>query len=56
MLELLRFLIFGKRCLHEWKLEQSMEAYTNCYKYLYICQKCGKMKKTTLYIRDNYDF
>ena len=28
----------------QWKLEQSMTPYINAHKYVYICQKCGKIK------------
>jgi hypothetical protein len=45
MLQLLRYLIFGKQCQHQWKLEKEMKPFTNVGMYLYSCQKCGKMKK-----------
>lgn len=44
MLKLLKWLIFGKPCPHQWKLDQSMTPYRNSHKYVYICQKCGKIK------------
>ena len=51
MLQLLRFLIFGKRCNHEWKLEKSLEPFNNHELHLYICQECGRMKKVRLRIK-----
>lgn len=50
MLQLLRLLIFGKRCNHEWKCDKTMKAFSNAEKHLYICQKCGRMKKVTMEI------
>jgi len=45
MLQILRYLIFGKQCQHKWKLEKEMKPFDNVGMYLYSCQKCGKMKK-----------
>jgi hypothetical protein len=50
MLQLLRFLIFGKPCKHEWKLEQEMKPWNNDQRFLYSCKKCGKMKKVKMKI------
>lgn len=37
--------IFEKlTCKHEWKLLARTE-YSDCYVYLFVCKKCGKMKK-----------
>lgn len=52
MLQLLRFLIFGMPCKHDWELEQSMTPWTNNQKFLYCCKKCGKMKKVKMKIMD----
>jgi len=50
MLQLLRFLLFGKRCDHEWKCDKSMQPFRNVERHLYICKKCGKMKNVKLKI------
>ena len=50
MLQLLKYLIFGKQCNHDWELKQSMEPFTNKAYYLYVCKKCGKFKKIKLHI------
>lgn len=50
MLQLLRWLIFGKQCKHKWEHESSITPYVNDKKYLYICKECGKMKKVRLKI------
>lgn len=50
MLQLLRFLIFGKECKHDWKLEQAMKPWSNDQKFLYSCKKCGKMKIVKMHI------
>lgn len=50
MLQLFRFLIFGKQCFHQWELEVAMEPWNNDKRYLYICKKCGKFKKVRLRI------
>lgn len=50
MLQLLRFLIFGKRCNHDWVLDHEMKPFSNAHKYIYICKKCGKIKKVRLNI------
>lgn len=42
MLQLLRFLIFGKECNHDWKLEQSMEPWSNDQRFLYSCKNVVK--------------
>jgi len=50
MLQLIRFLIFGKQCAHDWQLLESMEPFSNHCLYLYKCSKCGKMKKQRMKI------
>lgn len=50
MIQLLKFLIFGRQCKHEWKLEHKMEPWDNNKLFLYSCQKCGKMKKVQMKI------
>ena len=51
MLQLLKFLILGKQCQHDWKLMQSMEPFNNHCQYLYCCTKCGKIIKRELRIK-----
>jgi hypothetical protein len=51
MLQLLRYLIFGKECKHEWKCDKSLTPYINSEKHIYICQKCGKIKVVSLRIK-----
>ena len=37
--------IFEKwACKHEWKMLARTE-YTDGFQYLFVCEKCGKMKK-----------
>ena len=52
MLKILYYLIHGElpppKCTHNWELKQSMKYYSDSHEYLYICDKCGKMKKTKL--------
>ena len=52
MIQLIRFLIFGKQCKHKWELLESMTPYTNDQRFLYACKECGKMKKIKLVITD----
>ena len=52
MLQLIRFLIFGKKCKHEWKIEQDMKPFRNIQIVLYSCKKCGKMKKVKMDLTD----
>lgn len=51
MIQLLKYLFFGKQCKHEWKLDQSMKPYSNSHRYIYICQKCGKIKVVKMEIK-----
>lgn len=44
MIQLIKWLIFGNQCKHDWKLDQEMKPYSNAHRYLYICRKCGKIK------------
>lgn len=48
MIQLIEYLIFGERCKHKWKLEQSLKPFSNVELHLYSCEKCGKMKKVNL--------
>ena len=52
MIQLIKYLIFGKQCAHKWELLQKMEPWNNDCRYLYTCQNCGKMKKVKLKIRN----
>lgn len=50
MLQLLRYLIFGKQCQHQWKHDREMKPFSNKEKHIYICQKCGKIKTVKMYV------
>lgn len=54
MLQFLRFLFFGKRCDHKWKVEQSMKPFSNKQQFLYSCAECGRMKKVSLNLKVPY--
>jgi hypothetical protein len=55
MLWLIKILIFGKMCNHDWILLQKMEPWSNHCLYLYKCSKCGKITKKKLLIRNYVD-
>jgi len=50
MLQLIKFLIFGKQCQHDWYCDKSMIPYKYAEKHIYICKKCGKIKVVDIYI------
>ena len=52
MIQLLKWLIFGKQCQHGWKLDKAMTPYLNAHRYIYICQKCGKIKVVKCEIKE----
>jgi hypothetical protein len=43
MWEIIKNILTKKACFHEWKLEKEDRCGFN-YHYIYICQKCGKIK------------
>lgn len=43
MWEIIKNILIKKACFHEWKLEKE-DHYCSHYQYIYICQKCGKIK------------
>ena len=51
MIWLIKFLIFGPQCKHAWKELDSIKPFSNEQKFIYCCEKCGKIKKTSLIIR-----
>lgn len=55
MLQLLRFLIFGTRCKHQWELAEKLTPFDNDHQSLYICKECGKMKKVNLKVQNVID-
>lgn len=34
-----------KACFHDWKLVKEIEISCIHYQFVYICQKCGEIKK-----------
>lgn len=48
MIWLLKLLILGKVCAHEWREMYRFQPYSNWHKYVLRCTKCGKIKKITL--------
>jgi len=50
MIQLFKYLIFGKQCQHKWKCDKSMTPYRNAERHIYICEKCGKIKTVKLHI------
>ena len=51
MIQLIKYLLFGKQCNHQWKCDKSIVPYRNKEKHIYICQKCGKIKVVKLEIK-----
>ena len=43
MLKLIKWLIFGKQCLHDYRIEYHYDCGYYC-KRTYVCNKCGKFK------------
>ena len=43
MWKAIKEILLKKACFHEWKLVKEDHFVSN-YHYIYICQKCGKIK------------
>lgn len=43
MWEAIKNILAKKACFHEWELLAKTE-YTDGYRMLFVCKKCGKMK------------
>lgn len=44
MWKAIKEILLKKACFHEWKLVKENHFYLNHHHYIYICQKCGKIK------------
>jgi hypothetical protein len=44
MWEIIKNILKKKACFHEWKLVKEVEIGLSMH-YIYICQKCGKIKR-----------
>jgi len=51
MIQLFKFLLFGKICSHKWKHDQAIRPFNNSEKHIYICEKCGEIKVVKLEIK-----
>lgn len=49
MLKLIKWLIFGKQCLHDYRIDYRFKPFNNYEKHIYICNKCGKITTITLF-------
>ena len=43
MWEIIKNILKKKACFHEWKLVKE-HRFASHFHYIYICQKCGKIK------------
>ena len=50
-MEILKSLFEKIACKHQWKMLARTE-YADGFQYLFVCEKCGKMKKNAFY-QDN---
>lgn len=47
MTEFIRQLFEKWACKHEWEMK-AKTSYSDCNVFLFVCTKCGKMKKLTI--------
>ena len=41
---IIKNILAKKACFHDWKLVKEVEIGLKCH-YIYICQKCGEIKR-----------
>jgi Fe2+ or Zn2+ uptake regulation protein len=44
MWEIIKNILRKKACFHDWKLVKEVQILTH-HHYIYICQKCGEIKR-----------
>ena len=45
MWEAIKNILAKKACFHDWKLVKEVEVTCIHFQFIYICQKCGKIKQ-----------
>lgn len=45
MWKIIKDILAKKACFHDWKLVKEVEITLLHYQFIYICQKCGKIKQ-----------